>query len=232
MTRSVRSAIVRAIALFTVVVFMRTGVARAQTAPPPPVPPHRIALEVTTAATLGHTSHGSFGAEADYAYTPQIDFFVEGAHIGNAATKDLDNRARALGNAVGATVSAVERVNFIDFGARYHVSRYVPPKIQKIHPYVAGGLGFANVKTATRFSINGTAVVPDSLGIQLGSDLAGTHNRAFLMLGFGGTMPFHQRYFLDFGYRYGHAFGQTDQGELVLAGVNTNRIQIGAGIYF
>lgn len=230
MTRSGRFSIVCATVLFTVV-FMKAGVAHAQTTATPPVPAHRIALEVTAAATLGHTSNGSFGGEADYAFSPRIDFFVEGAHIGNAATRDFDNRAQRLGAVVGASVSAVERVNFLDFGARYHVGQYVPA-IEKVHPYVAGGLGFANVKTTTTFSVNGTAVVPESLGVQLGSDLSGTHNRPFLMLGFGGTMPFYRRYFVDFGYRYGHAFSQTTDGELVLAGVNTNRIQIGAGIYF
>ena len=230
MRRFGRSLTVCATVLFTVV-FMTTDVAHAQTTATPPVPPHRIALAVTAAATFGHTSSGSFGAEADYAFSPRLDFFVEGAHIGDAATGDFDDRAHAVGAAVGASVDAAQRVNFLDFGARYHVGQYIPA-IEKVHPYVAGGIGFANVKNTTNFSVNGTPVVPESLGIQLGSDLSGTHNRPYFMLGFGGTMPFYRRYFIDFGYRYGRATSETADGETVLAGVNTNRIQIGGGIYF
>jgi opacity protein-like surface antigen len=226
MTRSGRSAIVCA-----TVLFITTGVAQAQTTAAPPVPPHRIALDVTVGATLGHTSDKSFGGEADYAFNPDIDFFVEGAHIGNAATSDFDARAHTIGVAVGASVSAVERVNFLDFGARYRLPE-ITPTVSKVHPYVAGGLGFAQVKTQTTFSINGTAVVPETLGVQLGSDLSGTHTRAFLMLGVGGTVPFQKRYFVDFGYRYGHAFKETADSELVLAGVNTQRLQVGVGLYF
>jgi opacity protein-like surface antigen len=219
-----RSAIVCAIAL------LGTSVARAQTTAPP-VPPHQISLEFTVGPTLGHTSSVSVGGEADYVLRPKIDLFVEGAHIGNAATSDFKQRGQTIANSVGASVSGVQRVNFLDFGARYHLPDF-NPTIAKVHPYVAAGLGFASVKNTTTFSVNGTTVPPESLGVQEGSDLSGTHNRPFLMLGIGTHMPLRQRYFLDISYRYGHAFSASEDGEEVLAGVNTNRIQFGFGLYF
>jgi len=221
MTYSARSAIV-----CTTIVVISAGAARAQTPAASSIPPHKLALEVTAAATLGHTSDKSFGGEADYSFRPRLDFFVEGAHIGNAATSDLESRAREIGDAVGASTSAVERVNFLDFGARYRVGTF------KFNPYVALGVGFAQVKTSTTFSQNGQTVSPESLGIQLGSDLSGTHTRPFVMAAVGGTAPFAKRYFVDFGYRYGHAFKETEDSDLVLAGVNTNSLQVGVGSYF
>lgn len=226
MTYSGRFAIV-----CTTVLLISTGVARAQTPAASSLPPHKLALEVTAAATLGNTSDKSFGGEADYTFRPRIDFFVEGAHIGNAATSDLESRAQTIGAAVGASTSATERVNFLDFGARYWLPE-ITPTLSKVHPYVTGGVGFAQIQTRTTFSVDGATVSPESLGIQLGSDLAGDHTRPFLMLGLGGTVPFAKRYFVDFGYRYGHAFKETADSDVVLAGVNTNRLQVGVGIYF
>jgi len=225
MTCSVRSAIVCATVLFT------AAVAQAQTTATPATPPHRLALEVTAAATLGHTSDKSFGAEGNYALNPKMDVFVEGGHVGNAATSDFDARVHTIGAAVNASTSAVQRVNFLDGGIRYHLRDYTPT-LAKLHQYVAAGLGFAQVKNETTFSVNGASVVPEALGISLGSDLSGTHNRPFIMLGLGGNVPFQKRYFVDFGYRYGHAFGETADGETVLAGINVSRLQIGVGITF
>jgi opacity protein-like surface antigen len=219
-----RSAIVCAIALLT------ASAARAQTTAPA-VPPHQISLEFTFGPTFGHTSSASVGGEADYVLNPKIDLFVEGAHIGNAATSDFDQRGHTIANAIGASVSGKQRVNFLDFGARYHLPGF-NPTIARVHPYVAGGLGFANVKNETTFSMNGTPVVPESIGLQLGSDLSGSHNRPFLMLAVGTHTPFQKRYFLDISYRYGHAFSETQDSEVVLAGVNTNRLQFGLGLYF
>jgi Outer membrane protein beta-barrel domain len=226
MMRFGRTGIVCAMVLFTT-----AGVARAQTTAAQSVPPHKIALEVTGGATLGHTSDASFGGEADYALNPTLDVIVEGAHIGNAATSDFSSRAQAIANAVGAGVSASQRVNFLDFGVRYRLPE-ITPTISRVHPYVTGGLGFAQVKNESTFSVNGNAVPPDSLGIQLGSDLSGSHTRPFLMLGVGGSVPFQKRYFVDFGYRYGHAFKATSESEVVLAGVTTQRLQVGVGITF
>jgi len=227
MTRLHRAALACAAALFTT-----TSTARAQTpAASQTQLPHRLTIQIDLGATFGHTSDASVGGEADYAINTKFDGFIEGGHIGNAATSDFSRRASNLGAAVGASVSAVERVNFLDFGVRYRVPDW-SATLAKVHPYVAGGIGFAQVKTKTTLSINGAAVVPESIGVQLGDDLSGTQNRPFAMLALGGTWPIRQRYFLDFGYRYGHAFKRTEQSELILAGVNTNRLQIGFGIAF
>jgi opacity protein-like surface antigen len=162
--------------------------------------------QIDVAATLGHKSDAAIGGELGYRLRPKFDVFFEGGHIGNAASADLDARATTIGNAVGASTSAVAKVNYFDVGVRY-----LWPEAQgRFHPYVTAGIGAAHVRNRTTLSVNGTAVDPASLGVQFGTDLSGSVTSAYLMLGGGATTPFGKRYFVDLSYRYGRVFHKND----------------------
>jgi len=218
------------IAIVCLVGTLCAGVASAQTNKAAASPDFDGYAEINVGATLGHKSDKSVGGEAGYHVYPNLDVFVEGGHIGNAATSDFDSRGQLIANAVGASVSAVEKVNYFDVGVRYHLSMTPTPML---HPYVAFGIGAASVKNETVFTVNGTAIDAAALGIQTGTDLNGSLTKAFVMIGVGADINFKTRYFADVSYRYGHVSKDTsDNGDLVLAAVSTNRVQIGVGIRF
>jgi opacity protein-like surface antigen len=202
--------------------------ASAQTQPPAPIDfPGYAAL--TFGATLGHKSDKSVGGEVGYRATTAVDVFFEGGHIGNAATSTFENKGQTIGNSVGASVSAVEKVNFFDVGIRYRLPMVVS---RRVRPYVAFGVGMAQVKNQTVFSVNGTAMDAEALGIQTGTDLNGTLSKPFVMIGVGGDVRLTHRFFADVSYRYGRVSAEKSDGDVVLAAVNTNRVQVGVGIRF
>jgi opacity protein-like surface antigen len=182
--------------------------------------------EFDVAATLGHKSDTAIGGEAGFQIRPNLDVFFEGGHIGNAASSNLDAGANLIANNVGATANAISKVNYFDVGIRYRFNAS-----PKVHPYASIGIGAANVKNETTFSINGTTVPEESIGIQSGTDLNGSETKAFLMVGVGATVPLKPRYFLDFSYRFGGALGAADP----IAGTSTlktSRVQAGLGLTF
>jgi len=217
------------IAMVWVVGMLCAGAASAQTAPAAASDFDGYA-EVNVGATLGHTSDKSVGVEAGYHVFTNLDVFVEGGHIGNAATSDFDARGRSIANAVGGSVSAVQKVNYFDVGVRYHVP-YQLTAAPSMHPYVALGVGVAHVTSETVFSVNGSTIDPAALGIQLGTDLSGSLNKTFVTIGFGADFNFAQRYFVDVSYRYGHVAAKTSEIENDVA-IHTNRVQAGVGIRF
>src|SRR6266508_3360285 len=148
MVRYARAAIVCLVGSFCAVS------ASAQTQPPAPIDLPGYAA-VTFGATLGHKSDTSVGGEVGYWATTHFDVFFEGGHIGNAATSTFEAKGQTIANGVGASVSAVEKVNFFDFGVRYRVPMVMSSRVR---PYVAFGVGMAQVKNETVFSVNGTAV--------------------------------------------------------------------------
>jgi opacity protein-like surface antigen len=180
-------------------------------------------------ATFGHKSDMSAGGEFGWAVMRDLDVFFEAGHIGNAASSDLESRANSIANYVGATANVIAKVNYFDAGVRYRFVINQP----SVRPYVAAGFGGANVNTQTTFSVNGTTVPPESLGIGLGEDLSGTHTVPYFMVGGGATVTFHTRYFADVSYRYGRVFEKKDaDGNVQLAAFNTNRLQVGLGLHF
>jgi opacity protein-like surface antigen len=201
--------------------------ASAQTQTPPSVDFPGYA-EVNFGATLGRKSDKSVGGEVGYRASKDFDIFFEGGHIGNAATGDFEARGQAIANSVGATVSSVEKVNYFDIGVRYRLPITVP----RARPYVAFGVGMAQVKNETVFSVGGNAVDPEALGILAGSDLTGTHSRPFVMVGLGADVHLTNRFFADVSYRYGRVSAEIADGDEVLAAVKTNRVQVGVGIRF
>ncbi len=186
--------------------------------------------EVNVGATFGHKSDVSVGGEGGWAVMRDLDVFAEVGHIGNAASSELDARATDIANHVGGAANVIAKVTYFDVGVRYRFVLNNP----KIRPYVAAGFGAAHVTTETTITINGAPAPPDL--VTFGSDLNGTQNAPYFMLGGGATVDFASRYFADLSYRYGRVFerSQDSGGETVvtLAGFNTNRLQIGVGIKF
>jgi len=181
--------------------------------------------EINFGPTLGHKSDAFVGGEFGYRLTETLDLFVEGGHMGNVATSDLDDRAAIIANHLGGTASTAFKVNHFDVGVRYRIDG-----TPTIHPYVLGAIGVANVKTEVAFSVNGTVIDPSST-VQVGSDLSGTLNKTMIVVGFGINVPFKTRFFGDLGYRYGAILAKTDNFETDKT-ISTQRIVLGAGIRF
>ena len=172
--------------------------------------------EFDVAATLGHKSDVSIGGEYGFHLSPDFDVFVEGGHIGNAATSQMDDDAGRIAANVGATANTISKITFVDAGLRYHW-----PASVNVDPYVALGAGLAHVKNETTLSANSDLV-------QFGTDLNGTENRPIIMLGGGATVGFAKRYFVDLSYRFGAVLATGDASSVN----KTQRAQVGIGIKF
>jgi opacity protein-like surface antigen len=231
MTRFARFAVVCVATLF-----IGGGIAEAQTETQPEAQTTAksrwpadgpFSAQFDAAATLGHKSSSSFGAELTYRLNDDWDVFLETGHMRNVATSDLDARAQLIANFIGGTTSAVQKANYFDIGARYRIMGR-----GKWDPYVTLGLGVAHVETKTNFAINGTDVT-NSIGdlVSLGPDLSGSLNKAFLTIGPGVNVPLGVRYFFDGCYRYGRIFPRSAQVEND-KGINTQRVQVAIGIKF
>jgi opacity protein-like surface antigen len=206
-------------------VFVGVGSAQAQTAAEP-----RWYGEVTAAATLGHKSDSAFGAEGGGRLTNMLVVFAEGGHMGNVGNTDLEARAQKIANFIGGTVgSTAYKMNYFDAGVRYQV-----PIATRYHPYVAIGFGVASIKPEATFAVNGTDVTGqlEQLGVQLGADLSESQTRPLFTFGGGVMINFAKRYFADATYRYGRTSQAEESGEVIIQGLNTQRLQIGGGIRF
>jgi len=212
------------VAAVCLVVTLGIGLRSAQ-AQAAPAADSQMYAEINFGPTLGHKSDAFVGGEFGYRLTDTLDLFVEGGHMGNVATTDLDDRAAIIANHLGGTASTAFKVNHFDVGVRYRIDG-----TPTIHPYVLGAIGVANVKTEVAFSVNGTVVDPSST-VQVGSDLSGTLNKTMIVIGFGINVPFKTRFFGDLGYRYGAILSKTDNFETDKT-ISTQRIVLGAGIRF
>jgi opacity protein-like surface antigen len=183
--------------------------------------------EFDIAATLGHKSDKAIGGEVGFHLRPKIDVFAEGGHIGNAASADLEAGATLIANNVGAAANAISKVNYFDVGVRYGFEA-----APNVHPYVAFGIGAAQVKNETTFAVNGTVVPEESIGIQSGTDLNGSETKAFLMIGGGATITLKPRYFLDVSYRFGGVISAPSPASANGALLKTSRVQLGIGLTF
>jgi hypothetical protein len=207
--------------------FLCAGAVSAQTQPPPQGSDYPFYGEFVVGTTFGHKAGGVFGAEVGGRISDDFDVFVEGGRMGNVGTSDLDARAQPIATAVNATFSAAYHINYVDAGVRYKIVVSSP----NIHPYVALGVGLAQVTSETVLSIGGTAVTPDQAGVTFGSDLNGTADKVMLVFGGGATWAFHQRYLADFSYRLGHIFPKTSTIPDDTS-INTQRLQAAIGIRF
>lgn len=178
------------------------------------------------AATFGHKSSGAFGGEAGMQINKMIAVSLEGGHMMDVGTAELDQKAQTIANSVGATASSAYHVNFFDVAVRY-----TPQMNWKAQTYVMLGYGRAKVTAETALAVNGTTVPPESLGVQFGNDLNGSLNKGLLVIGGGAMYPLANRYFIDGSYRYGRIFADTGEIEND-HGINTNRLQVGIGVKF
>jgi len=214
------------VATLWLVGILAAGAASAQTATPSPGSGTPFYAELDIAATLGHKSDKSVGGEAGMriVIVSGLDFFLEGGHMGNVGTTELDARAQKIANGLGGTFSASYKVNYFDAGVRYSV-----PVTSMAHPYLAFGVGLAQVTAETIMTVNGTPVTADS--VTFGSDLNGTERKALIMFGGGATVTFATRYFVDLSYRYGRILPKTSVIDGDVA-INTQRAQVGVGVRF
>jgi opacity protein-like surface antigen len=108
------------------------------------------------------------------------------------------------------------------------------PLATKYHPYLAIGFGVASVKPEATFAVNGTDVTGqlEQFGVLLGADLSDSQTVGLFTFGGGVMYNFAKRYFVDATYRYGRTSKAESDGEVVIKGLNTQRLQIGAGIRF
>ena len=178
------------------------------------------------AATFGHKSSGSFGGEVGMRVAREFGVSIEGGHMNNAGTEDLDQRALLIGNTVGATVSAAYKVNFFDAAIRY-----APNMGWKAQTYVLFGVGVAEVKAETVLTVNGNSVTPESLGVQFGNDLNGSVKKPLIVFGGGAMYPVRNNLFIDGSLRYGRILPKTSEIEGD-KGINTLRAQVGIGLTF
>ena len=186
--------------------------------------------EGTAAATLGHKSDSAFGVEAGGRLSDMLDVFIETGHMGNVGNTDLEERAQVVADFIGGNVgSTAYKLNYFDIGVKYRVM-----ETGRWHPYVGVGIGFANIKPEVTFGLNGTDVTGQlpELGVQLGSDLSESHNTFLFVLGLGTQVNFGSRYFADLTYRYGRTSSASQDNEVLIEGLNTQRVQIGVGIRF
>jgi opacity protein-like surface antigen len=202
------------------------GVRAAQAQAAPALgPDSKMYAEFNFGPTLGHKSDLFIGGEAGLKLTPVLDVFVEGGHMGNVGSSDLDDRATIIANHLGGTASTAFKVNYFDAGIRYNIDA-----TPTIHPYAMAGIGVAHVTTEVAFTVNGTVIDPSTV-VQLGSDLSGSLDKLMIVVGFGVRVPFKTRYFGDLGYRYGAILPNTDNFETDST-IHTQRIVLGAGIRF
>jgi opacity protein-like surface antigen len=213
-----------AVVCLTAILGFGASAAQAQVMPPPS--DSKIYAEINFGPTLGHKSDKFVGAEAGFRLTSDLEVFVEGGHMGNVATTDLDDRAQIIANFLGGSATTAFVVNHGDVGVRYNFT--LSPMV---HPYVLGAVGLASVKTEVEFSVGGTVVDPATRGVQLGGDLSGTHNKTIVVFGFGVRVPFKTRFFGDLGYRFGQILAKTDDFETDKA-IPTQRVVLGVGIRF
>jgi hypothetical protein len=216
----------RVVSCVVMVLLAMVTTAQAQTPAATAADDSRFSVAFDFGATFGHKSSGFFGGEGTYRLSGPLGIYVEGGHMMNVGTEDLDQRALTIANAVGATASASYKLNYFDGGLRY-----APAMNWSAHPYVLFGVGVAQVSAETVLSVNGTAVPPESLGVQFGNDLNGTSSKPFIVLGGGVTYPLMERFVLDGSLRYGRAMGKAEEGATD-SGINTMRLQLGLGVRF
>jgi opacity protein-like surface antigen len=231
------SRVARIASVIALAVLGAASVVRAQTTPASRTADSRFYAEFTLGPTLGHQSSSSFGGEGGVHLTREIDVFLEGGHMRNIGTTDLDRRAQQIANFIGGTSSTVSRANFFDVGVRYNLPFAIhAPFGEKWQTFTLFGVGTAHVTNTTNFHVAGNDVTNqlfDLYGVQLGSDLAGTFKKPFVTAGFGVDVTFAKRYFGELTYRYGHVSKDTtDAGDVDLTAINSQRVQFGIGVHF
>ena len=182
--------------------------------------------EAIGGAMAGHGTGGPVGAEGGYRLAEPLDLVVEGGHLFDVGSRDLDARAARVAGALGVSASAAYRVSYVDAGVRARARASTA-----VQPYATLGVGAARVTTDTSFfSANGAATSAAALPVQLGSDLSGDVTKLYLAAG-AGVAWLSRRVVVDASYRYGHLVARP--GVIVGdGGIDAHRLQIGVGVRF
>ena len=187
-------------------------------------------VEFTGGPTFGHRSSGSIGAEGAYFFMRSLGVFVEGGRMMNVATKGIEDDASLIAGFIGGSAKAKTKLTYFDVGAIYRF----PMEGHRLHPYALFGVGAAQVKNETTFSVSGTDVTGRLLsdyGVQLGTDLSGTYTKPFFTVGVGTRIPLTPRVQADVSYRYGYT-GKYTADNADVAAISSNRLQFGVGVRF
>ena len=189
-------------------------------------PPSRGYVEGVAQSAFGSVTSQSFGAELGATIGPNLQLFVEGGQIRDAATSQISTGATEIALALTAlqpsavTYSVKEPVSFGVAGLRY-----LFPTSSRVQPYVLAGGGVARVKKDVRFQLDGAdaaSALPQY--VTLGSDLSGTPVKGMMSLGGGAVWAAWQKLIVDFQYRYGRIFDDP--------AINSNRAGVGVGVRF
>jgi opacity protein-like surface antigen len=198
------------------------GAALAQAAPPA-APPNRGYVEVVAQSAFGTVTSQSFGGEVGVAIRPNVQVFVEGGRIRDAAPSTLGARAQTIAAGIAAVAGTADfrvrqPVTFGLAGLKYVVT----VSGTKAEPYVLVGGGFANVKRDVSFT---TSAGDASQFVTLGSDLSGSETKGMVSVGAGFAIPLWRTLGIDLQYRYGRVFTSNE-------GLNVSRAGIGVGVRF
>ena len=190
-----------------------------------------IAVEFAAGVSVGNKSSGTYGFEGDYAVSDKLTIFIEAGQIGNVVPKFVESQANVIAAALGGSAEVKDKATYIDLGVKYMLK----PFMTHYQPYVGFGLGAAKVSKTSTFTIGGASVNEAQLlsqyGVQLGSDLAGSANKATMAILLGVTRSIGERLGVDLSYRYNRVFPKTDVIDSD-QGINASRVQVGVFVRF
>jgi hypothetical protein len=185
-------------------------------------------IEAVGQSAFGNVTSQSYGVEAGATVAPNLQVYGELGNIRNVATPEISLAAQTIATALtlvqpaAVTFSVKQPVLFFGGGVKY----LIPIEQSKVRPYVLGGFGVARVENQVAFQFGGTDA-SSSLAqyVTIGSDLSGDVTKPMLTLGGGVVWPAWQRLILDFNYRFGRIFTDTQ-------GTNVSRAGLGIGVRF
>jgi len=210
----------------TILTLVCGGTARAQTTAARQA--DRGYAEAVLQSSFGNVTSQSIGAEAGVTVRPNLQVFVEGGLVRDAATSDTSAAAQQIAGFLSRSQSNVgysvkQPVTFVAGGLKM-----LFPTSTALKPYVLAGGGIANVKQDVAFTIGGsdvTSALPTQYGVTLGSDLSGSFTKPMIVFGAGAVWPAWHQLVVDFQFRFGRIFADD-------AGINVGRAGIGVGVRF
>lgn len=210
----------RTILIFGAAMLAAGGVARAQS--PAGSGPNHGYVEGVVQSAFGNVTSQSFGGEVGFTVYPNLQVFVDGGVVRDAAPSTLGANAQIIASGVSAlagttTYQVKEPVTFGVAGLKYSFDTGNP----RIVPYLMAGGGAAQVKKDVTFTLPAGDI---SQYATLGSDLSGSETKGMLSIGLGVDVPLGSIVVVDLQYRYGRVFTSD--------GLNINRAGIGIGVRF
>jgi opacity protein-like surface antigen len=217
--------VMRVFAAAAIVTLAFSGTAGAQTTPAADA--DRGYAEAVLQSSFGNVTSQSIGGEAGFTVRPNLQVFIEGGLVRDAATSDIGTAAQQIAGFLSRTQSNVgysvkQPVTFVAGGVKL-----LFPTSAALKPYVLAGGGIASVKQDVAFTIGGSDVTSSlpTYGVTLGSDLSGTFTKPLIQAGAGVMWPVWHQLVIDVNFRYGHIFADD-------SGINISRAGIGVGVRF